>query len=200
MRGGEIHPGVSPKPKSHRREEIKMKDTLLNFLLLLFLVGTACPQNVALPPPPDKDPSVGVWSKNKDKSQPITEGTNVLEETYDSETVARDGDDIVVTEKIGPRRWRGGSDVAKATKRTFKLRCDGSLHPLPGGSGSCNYVGANIVEGKTTYSRDDVIFPRHTTFFWRTEISADGKEMRDSSYKDAAMTKRISLTVFDRVK
>ena len=178
------------------------KRNLPNVIVVLFIGITVFAQEPTLAPTPDKDPSVGVWLKNMKKSQPIRTEDCVLVESYISQTVTRDGEDIVVSEQDGPSRWvcRRGSVDYKAKVSSLRFRCDGNLHREESASISCKYTAPNVFEGKTMYDRPDLLLQRHKTLFWRTEVSSDGKEMKDTGYKDAAMTKPTLVTVFDRAK
>ena len=77
-------------------------------ILALFVIALPGIAQVPLIPPPDTDPFVGTWLKNRDKSQPITNGAYVLVESYHSETISREGDDLVVSTRRGPSEWSPG--------------------------------------------------------------------------------------------
>jgi hypothetical protein len=53
-------------------------------------VAVAC-FGSAPPPPPDRDPFVGTWQANREKSRPRLDRLDVL----DQRTIAREGDDLL---------------------------------------------------------------------------------------------------------
>lgn len=144
--------------------------------LAIMLCTTAVSAQVASPPPPQSDPFVGTWQANRDKSRPKL---GKKDASY-VRTIAREGEDLVFSSQMkGSSPW------------SYRLRCDGLFHPVPFGSLACQYKAPNLVEGTTLYKRE--------TLYWTREVSADGKEMKLSSYKDSGRTKVKEINVLDRV-
>jgi hypothetical protein len=129
---------------------------------------------------PDKDPFVGTWRANRDKSRPKL---GKRDASY-TRTIARDGEDIVFFSHTG---------TSGSNENSYRIRCDGLFHPVPFGSLSCRYDTPNLVEGETR-ALDE------RTDYWTREVSVDGQEMKISAYKDAGRTKIKSIHVLDRVK
>ena len=179
-----------------------MKSKLLLLIALACLVKAASAQNPTLMPPPDKDPSVGEWLKNFEKSKPVKGRDCTFVESHLSETVVREGDELVITERGGPSKWvcPGGDKYNKSYEFKYRFRCDGNFHPEAHSSTTCKYVAPNILEGETTYKRANVMLHRQGTIYWKTEISADGTQMTDAQYDDAGMTKLLNLTVWEKSK
>lgn len=175
---------------------------LRTLVTTLLLASFAVAQNPV--PPPNEDPFVGVWIKNMKESPPIKWGNYTLAESYVSQTVIREGDEMVVAEHDGPSHWccsRGSSQADSEPKDSaFRQTCDGKLHSLPSYVLTCQYVAPNVTEGKTVYHTSDVVLHKTKVVYWRTEISADGKKMTDSQYKDPERTNLIARSVFDRVR
>jgi len=156
-----------------------MKKTLLTALRSILLMTAASAQEPAsVPPPPDKDPFVGTWQANRDKSRPKL---GKRDASY-RRTIARDGEDLVFSSPIG---------TSKASENTYRIRCDGGFHRVPFGSLSCKYQAPNLIEGETIRDSHD---------YWTREVSADGQEMKISAYKNSRRTKVKSIWILDRVK
>jgi hypothetical protein len=142
-------------------------------------VGAASGQAVPGVPAPDKDPFVGRWQANRDKSQPRPDARDA---SY-MRTITREGDDLVFSSRI---------DNSKGIQNHYKIRCDGQFHTVPFGSLLCEYKAPNVVEGETKSlggKRE----------YWTREVSSDGHEMTVSEYKDKARKKLQSVQVMDRV-
>jgi hypothetical protein len=139
---------------------------------------------------------------NIGESRPVVWGNYKLLESYHSETVVREGDDLVVTEHIGPRHWccyAGSSrSDAEPSEQTFRLNCDEkprSLDSADSATVTCKYLSSSVIEGETVYKVPDVLLGKTKTLFWRTEISPDGKKMTDSAYKDAGRKKLLYRSI-----
>lgn len=133
------------------------------------------------PPPPDRDPFVGIWRANGDKSQPKL---NKVEGSY-TRTVRRIGEDIVFSSA-------GGAAGAKI--REHRFRCDGKFYPLPTGPVmSCRWLNSSSVEGETH-------LPDGRKDYWVTEVTPDGRMMTITAFKDKARTKIASIMILDRIE
>ena len=169
---------------------------------LALMSSNALAQNQLLTAPPDPDPRVGEWVMNIGESQPVVWGDYKLLESYHSQTVVREGNDLVITEHIGPRHWccYAGSSRADSepTDQTFRLTCDEKPHPLDSSTVTCRNISSNVMEGETVYKVPDVLLGKTKTSYWRTEISSDGKKMTDSAYKDPDRKKLLYRSVYDR--
>src|SRR6266849_132140 len=156
-----------------------MKKKLLTTLASILLMTAVSAQGPAsLPPAPDKDPFVGTWQANREKSRPKL---GKREASY-TRTIARDGEDLVFSSRIG---------TSRAGQNNYKIRCDGRFHRVPFGSLSCKYNAPNLIEGETISDSHD---------YWTREVSADGQEMKISAYKNSRRTKLESIWILDRVK
>jgi hypothetical protein len=165
-----------------------MRGLIVEFTVLLFaLTGQSLTQALSALPEPDKDPFVGTWQANAKKSRPKLDKINA---SY-VRTMARDGDDLVVSSRIKRQNSAGFSE------NHYRIRCDGLPHPVQCGVSSCTttciYLSANRVEG-------DTAGPGGKTFYWTREISPDGQEMIVSGYADKDRTKPESIEVSDRVR
>jgi hypothetical protein len=134
-------------------------------------------------PTPDKDPFVGTWKANRDKSRPKL---NDVDASY-VRTIAREGDELVFSSQIRSRINSG-----KLNDNHYRIRCDGSPHPVPFGSISCDYKGPSLIEGETLSLTNEL-------FFWAREVSTDGREQKILEYKDKARAKLRKTWVLDRV-
>lgn len=161
-----------------------MKCTIIQLLLFLFgLTGGTLSQDLPpLPPLPDKDPFVGTWQANRDKSQPRLGDADA---SY-VRTLAREGDDRVFSSRIVIRR--------KVYEHRYRIRCDGAFHPVPSGSVSCAYRASNLVVGVGS-SRER----KGKIGYWMEEVSSDSREMRIFEYEDEARTRLKKTWVFDRL-
>ena len=154
------------------------------FLVLINPGNIVCAQT--LPPPPDKDPFVGTWKANTNKSQPKL---NDVAASY-VRTIAREGDDLLFSSRF--RKTHSNSYSANH----YRLRCDGLPHRVhcfeSSCTTSCTYVTVNRVEGKTV--------SQHKTSYWAREVSSDGQELTIYGYKDKSRKEIEELEVADRVK
>jgi len=161
---------------------------IVGFMVFLFpLTIQSQTQNLSSLPEPDKDPFVGTWRANAEKSRPKLDE---IDASY-VRTMARDGNDLVFSSRIKRAHSAGFSE------NDYRIRCDGLSHRVQCGEASCTtsctYLSANRVEG-------DTVSPGGKTLFWTREISLDGKEMIISGYRDKARTKLETVQVSDRVK
>jgi len=161
------------------------RSTLNKILLTIFactaiITALFAQEPNPLPPAPDKDPFVGTWQANQNKSTPALTERGA---SY-ARRITRDGKDLVFSSLVG---------TSKPRYSEYRIRCDGLFHSTPFGSLSCRYTSPNRVEGET-------ILKTHETEFWAREVSADGQEMRISAYSDNRRTKLKSESVLDRVK
>lgn len=113
-----------------------MKSNLLIILACMMLTCGASGQAVPPIPAPDKDPFVGKWQANRDKSQPKLDARDA---SY-VRTVTREGDNLMFSSRI---------DNPRGIQNHYKIRCDGQFHPVPFGSILCEYKAPNLVEGET---------------------------------------------------
>ena len=158
-----------------------MNKMMLTALASILLTITPWAQEAApLPPPPDKDPFVGTWQSNIDKSRPRLSKRDA---SY-TRTITRDGDDRVFSSRIG---------ISHPSENHYRIRCDGLFHGVPFGSLSCKFSAANVIEGVTKQLDTQ-------TLYWSEEVSADGREVKITSYKNSGRTKVTSIWVLDRVK
>jgi hypothetical protein len=133
------------------------------------------------PPKPDLDPFVGTWRANAARSKPKLDKTQASYERV----IAREGDELLFSSIGGPSRARA---------RAFRLKCDDRFYPLPTGPVlRCTYASPNRVNGETHDPTGDLLY-------WTREVSADGKQMTISEYKDSHRVKVRSVMVLDRVK
>lgn len=147
-----------------------MKGSVTQFiLLLLLLTSRSFAQDVTNIPKPDKDPFVGNWKADADKSRPKL---NNIQASY-LRTMSREGDDLLFYSGIEKRNSAGLSE------NRYRIRCDGLAHRVQCGvlfrSTSCMYLSGNRVEGETKSQNDG-------TSYWAREVSQDGQEMRIYSY------------------
>jgi hypothetical protein len=133
------------------------------------------------PPMPDQDPFVGRWRANAAQSRPKLDKTQASYERV----IAREGDELLFLSTGGP---------SKARVRAFRLKCDNRFYSLPDGPVlRCMYSSPNRVDGE---ARD----PTGDHHYWTREVSADGKQMTISEYKDSRRAKVRSVMVLDRIK
>jgi hypothetical protein len=163
-----------------------IRTAIVSLILLTSL--NICPfaQTLRVLPNPDKDPFVGTWKANADKSRPKLDNVNA---SY-VRTVSREGDERVFSTRM--RRPHSAS----FSENHYRILCNGSPHRVPCGNASCTtsctYVTSSRVEGET-------LSPDGRTY-WAQEVSSDGQEMRIYAYRDTARTKLSSVEVLDRVK
>jgi hypothetical protein len=165
-----------------------MRGLVVVFTLLLFaLTGRSLTQVSPSLPEPGKDPFVGTWKANPEKSRPKLDKVRASYER----TISRDGDDLVFSSRVKKAHSAGFSE------NHYRIRCDGLPHQVQCGetscTTSCTYVAANLVKGET-------VSPGGNVSYWTREISQDGQEMTISAYTDKARTKLVSVQQVDRVK
>ena len=156
-------------------------------LLLIGLTSRSLAQLLPSLPEPDKDPFVGTWKANAEKSRPKLDKANA---SY-VRTMTRDGDEIVLSSRIEKEHSAGVSE------NHYRIRCDGLPQRVQCGRASCTtsctYKADNRVEGETA-GHDG------KTSYWTREVSRDGQEMMILGYKDKARTKLETVQVNDRLK
>jgi hypothetical protein len=104
-----------------------MKGLVTQFILLLiFFVGQSRPQALPSLPAPDKDPFVGTWKANANKSKPKLDKDRA---SY-VRTISREGGEIVFSSRA--RRPSGGF-----SENHYRIRCDGLSHRIQCGQASC---------------------------------------------------------------
>lgn len=166
---------------------MRIKAAIVTFILLITSPTRLFTQAVPFLPEPDKDPFVGTWKANADKSWPKL---NEIEASY-VRVISRNGDDLVISSRIKERNSAGFSE------NHYTIRCDGLPHRVQCGGSfcttSCTYKTANSTQGETV-SADN------KTLYWAREVSPDGRELRIYAYGDKARKKLKSLEVADRVK
>lgn len=134
-----------------------------------------------LPPPADRDPFVGVWKADGDRSRPKL---NKAERSY-VRTMTRVDEGIVLSSTGG---------VSKAKTTEYLARCDGTFYRLPTGPYlSCRWIGRTRVEGET---HD----PNGRICFWTRELTSDGQTMTITEFRNKARTKQSRLLVLDRAQ
>jgi hypothetical protein len=145
-------------------------------------------------PPPDKDPFVGTWKPNTDKSRPKLSAREARTKWIES----REGAERIF-------RLEGRSE----SSRTL---CDGEPHTegdpvitaAPPGKDYvvCRYVTPNRIEGETgTVIRDSGRpFFSGSIDYWTLEISPDGQQMSVTHFKDKPRIKVAMIWVLDRVQ
>jgi hypothetical protein len=134
-----------------------------------------------LQPPTDRDPFVGKWQANRNKSRPKL---GKRDATY-TRTIVRDGEDWILSSRM---------ENLKASEHNYRVHFDGLFHPAPHGLlVSHRYKTPNVIEGET-------IHPDHKIDYWRQEVSADGQELTITGFKDKNRTEVKSVWVLDRVK
>lgn len=164
-----------------------MRTAIVSLILLTSL--PICPFAQTSPglPDPDKDPFVGTWKTNADKSRPKLEK---VEASY-VRTLSREGDDRVLSSR-SKSPYSGNF-----SENHYRILCNGLPHRVQCGNASCTtsctYVAFSRVEGET-------ISPDGKTLYWAQEVSSDGQEMRIYGYRDKARTKLTRVEVLDRVK
>ena len=184
-----------------------MRTVIFFFILLITLRSPSFTQASPHLPEPDKDPFVGTWKANADKSRPKHDKVDA---SY-VRTISRDGDDRIISSRMkrpGPPPLIKGKNYSEFFERHYRIRCDGLPHPVPCGVGSCTtsctYKGANRVEGETRIEcpkgENCRIKADRQTQYWTDEVSADGQEMTISIYEDNARTRLESIQVLDHVK
>jgi len=163
-----------------------MRTAIVSLMFLTILPTPLFAQTSHLPEP-DKDPFVGTWKANAEKSRP---NLDEAEASY-VVTISRNGDDRVISSRT-KRPFSGGF-----SENHYSIRCDGIAHRVQCGVASCTtscaYKAATRVEG-------DTVSPDRETSYWTQEVSSDGQEMRIYSYRNAARTKVKRVEVRDRVK
>ena len=178
-----------------------MRIAIVTFLMLIALRTPSFTQALPLLPEPDKDPFVGTWKANAEKSRPRLD----KDEASYVRTISRDGDDVVSSsrqKKPGSPPLIKGRTYSEFHEWQYRIRCDGLSHPVQCGpiscSKSCTYTAPNRIEGLSETLNEKT----HTNFkdYWTEEVSSDGQEMRDYAYKDEARKKLKSVLVLDRVK
>ena len=133
------------------------------------------------PPTPDQDPFVGTWRANATQSRPKLDKQQASYERV----ITREGDELLFSSAGGP---------SKAKVRAYRLKCDDQFYSLPAGPIlRCTYGSPNRVDGET---RD----PTGDHRYWTREVSANGKQMTISEYKDSRRVKVRSVMVLDRIK
>lgn len=156
------------------------KTSLAGLALMILVTIPAYARVSVLPPTPDKDPFIGTWRANQDKSAPKLSERGA---TY-TRVITRDGADLVLSSREG---------TTKPRKSEYRIRCDGALRRTPVGSLSCLYKAPNFIEGETKLANRDAEY-------WTREVSADGEKMTVLAYTDPARTKLVSTWILDRVK
>jgi hypothetical protein len=155
---------------------------LTSMFVFVILAGAAPSQDSnPLSPPADRDPFVGVWKADGERSRPKLSKTEL---SY-VRTITRIGEDIVLSSTGG---------VSKAKIREYRARCDGAFYRLPTGPLlSCTWVGQTRVEGETRE-------PNLRNPFWTREVTSDGQTMTITEFRDKARTKQSRVLVLDRVQ
>ncbi|HEV2352490.1 MAG TPA: hypothetical protein VG028_21860 [Terriglobia bacterium] len=170
---------------------IKNPSALLVFLLLVSSASAQRPN--ALQSAPDKDPFVGTWMPNLEKSRPKP---RIKEKSYPT-TITREGDDLVVASA-----YESWSD---RIPYKYKIHCDGRSHRISFGTLSCRYAASNTIEGETilwpSLSPGAPMIPLSgKPDYWTREVSDDGQEMAIFYFRDGARKKLASAFFWTRVK
>jgi hypothetical protein len=175
-----------------RAKEMKLGAALL---IAVTCISDVLAQNI---PSPDKDPFVGTWKVNNEKSQPKQSGENAKHQT----TIARVGDVLVYSSQVGKHKWRN------------TYLCDGKPHPSDDGKSNksrpdiatiftCVYLNEHEMMGETHVdarpgARKDVDSRSTVPSYWRRIVSPDGGEMIVTTYRDKDRTKIEEIAVLDR--
>jgi hypothetical protein len=145
---------------------------------------------------------VGVWALNPHKVT-FPKGKEIPTDwpKYFVDTITVEGAYLAISTRRGPYEKPSDPHYVMSPEDEVEAqwfyRCDGKVYNIPGGSVSCRTVN-NVPEGSNVHDNNDVIFGRHQEHFWRSEVSADGSEMKISYYNDKAMTKLRSTVTYDR--
>ena|ERR1035441_5534537 len=165
-------------------------------ILLVALAPQLFTQDLSHPPEPNKDPFVGTWKANSDKSRPKL---NKIEASYVC-TMSRDGDDVVISSRIKkpvPAPLIKKGTYSEFSENHYSIRCDGLFHRVQCGMASCvtscTYLAVNRIEGETQGSDGK-------SSYWTREVSSDGQEMRIYGYLDKDRKELKGMEVRDRVK
>lgn len=152
----------------------------LIFVLIAIAATSLAQGSDSLLPPADRDPFVGKWKANQEKSRPKLDRKNA---TY-TRTVARDGDAWILSSEM--KNFPG-------SEHHYRILCDGRLHPAPHGvQVARRYKSPSLIEGET-------VIPGQGTKYWREEVSQDGQQMSITSYKGRKRLKVVSVWILDRV-
>jgi hypothetical protein len=165
------------------RAMMLMRTVIVTIMMLIALPNPSFTQSSSALPEAAKDPFVGTWRANANKSSPKLDKNKAL---Y-VRTISRDGDDVVFSSRT------------KKTEKHYRIRCDGLFHRVScGGDDSCTksciYKTANRIEGESTTDNGK----QHWT--WTEEVSSDGQEMRIYGYTAVDRKTLHSTEVLDRVK
>lgn len=154
----------------------------LQILILLARSSNAAPQETSiLPPPADKDPFVGRWLANAEKSKPKL---SRKEASYERR-IDRSGDSVTISST-------GGAGGPKS--RGYQILCNGTFQLIRDSTLlSCSWLTPNRVEGETKFQTG-----KH--LYWAREVSADGKQLTIWEYRNKTRGSARSFEVLDRIQ
>ena len=162
-----------------------MRVVTQSVLLLTLFTGRSLGQASPTLPAPERDPFVGTWKADANKSRPKLDKDKA---SY-TRTISREGDEIIFSSRA--KKPYGGF-----SENHYRIRCDALPHRVPCGQASCTtscaYKAPNRVEGETAG-------PDGETSYWTREVSSDGREMRVFEYEGKARAKLKAVVVNDRV-
>jgi hypothetical protein len=166
---------------------IRIRRSIVPSILIIVLLTPLFAQTSPWMPEPDKDPFVGTWKANAEKSRPKLDKVDA---SY-VRTLSREGDDLVFSSRMKKPHSAGFVEY------NHRIRCDGSPHIVERGvlpiTTSCIYATTNRVEGVSVVG--------DKTSYWAEEVSSDGQEIRIYEYKNKTRTKLSSTRrALDRVK
>jgi hypothetical protein len=173
-------------------------------IFFFFVLLTSATAQTPQPSASGQDKFVGVWVFDTEKTKALNERTGVvIYVNYVVETITREGEYLHSSIKRGsiphlPAERYSVPDKYSAEQQ-WAYQCDGKLYPMPYGSVSCRLTEQNVIEGSISADRsNEVMFGKKKPYYWKAEISGDGKEMKQYTYKNKDMTKIIRIDVFNR--
>jgi len=170
------------------------------FLAVLSPATAQTPQSSAAA----QDKFVGVWVLDTEKTKSLNEQAGVVVYvSYFVETITREGEYLSISIERGPIPHLPAEryNVSKkySAESQWSYQCDGKVYPTPYGSVSCRLTDQSALEGTNISDQaNNVMFGKQKPYYWKAEISLDGKEMKQYSYKNKDMTKIAHVDVFDR--
>ncbi len=180
-----------------------MRTAIVPFMLWMILSLPLSAQTSLSMPEPDKDPFVGTWKANPEKSKPKLDKVAASYVV----TISREADDRVISSRMkkgaAPPLIKG-KNYSQFWEKHYRIRCDGLPHSVPSGAlsstMSCIYKTSSRVEGEThAECPKGELCQGETDMFWTQEVSSDGQLMTVWLYTDRARTKLKSTEVRDRM-
>jgi len=152
------------------RAMMLMRSVIVTIMMLIALPNPSFTQSSSALPEADKDPFVGTWRANTNKSWRKLDKNKPF--AFYVRTISRDGDDIVFSSRT----------KKPESEKHYRIRCDGLFYRVPDGRDSsygksCIYKSANRIEGELETGAGKL-------YYWTEEVSSDGQEMRIYGYRD----------------